>query len=213
MSDNRLIIGSSSARLSVLRPSTTRIRGFVGIQRERDLTYRPVGGTRSIGRSDVDQIRGDYNVDRHQVFLGRGGDTYRAAQRALRSWRMFELGWVELCWPDTHISPGSAVAVLARVANWWVLTATRIVYVDEDTNDDGESYTFAYGTLPGHLMRGEERFTVSWDRSSDHVTYEIAAFSKPSHALSWIGYPVVRRLQDRFRVDSGNAMRRAIASA
>ena len=38
--------------------------------------------------------------------------------------------------------------------------------------------------------------------------YEAYAFSKPAHALSVLGYPVVRLLQKRFHWDSARAMKR-----
>ena len=72
-----------------------------------------------------------------------------------------------------------------------------------------EKFGFAYGTLPGHVECGEERFTVEWHRDDDSVWYDILAFSKPGHILTRLGYPLARRLQKRFAVDSMQAMVRA----
>ncbi len=51
-------------------------------------------------------------------------------------------------------------------------------------------FGFAYGTLPGHVESGEERFLVEWDRGDDAVWYDILAFSRPNHVLTRLGYPV-----------------------
>ena len=71
-------------------------------------------------------------------------------------------------------------------------------------------FGFGYGTLPGHIARGEERFLVEWNRSTDQVAYDILAFSKPNHIATRLGYPFVRRSQKRFGRDSAAAMFRAV---
>lgn len=118
---------------------------------------------------------------------------------------MFDLGWVELCWPDTPIEVGATVAVLVRHYGFWSLNACRIVYVVEET----ERYGFAYGTLAEHGEAGEERFTVEMRAEDQRVWYDIYAFSRP-RGLARIGYPLARRLQKRFAGDSKEAMRRAV---
>ena len=73
-----------------------------------------------------------------------------------------------------------------------------------------ESFGFAYGTLPGHALSGEERFTVVWDRAEGSVWYDLLAISRPSR-LAWrLGYPLVRRIQRRFAPASLLAMGRAL---
>jgi uncharacterized protein (UPF0548 family) len=71
-------------------------------------------------------------------------------------------------------------------------------------------FGFAYGTLPGHVERGEERFLVEWDQGDDAVWYDILAFSRPNHLLTRLGYPVVRRLQKRFGRDSAATVLKAV---
>lgn len=72
-------------------------------------------------------------------------------------------------------------------------------------------FGFAYGTLPGHVECGEERFLVECDDDGT-VWYDVQAFSRPMHILTKLGYPLVRRLQKRFVRESAEAMRRAAAS-
>ena len=74
-----------------------------------------------------------------------------------------------------------------------------------------DDFGFAYGTLPSHIERGEERFLVECDPVDGSVWYDILAFSQPRHVLAKLGYPYVRRMQKRFGRDSAAAMLRAIA--
>jgi uncharacterized protein (UPF0548 family) len=147
--------------------------------------------------------------DRTRSKLGTGERTYSSAKDALRSWQQFDLGWLEVWPPNTPIEPGQTVVVIGRALRTWWLNACRIVYVVEDSGPVCK-FGFAYGTLPGHIERGEERFTVEWNRSTDEVWYEVIAFSKPNHLLSRIGYPAVRRQQKRFAMETAASMLRAV---
>jgi uncharacterized protein (UPF0548 family) len=98
--------------------------------------------------------------------------------------------------------------MLASSFGLWTLNACRIVYtIDEDR--PLRRYGFAYGTLPEHLARGEERFQVEWNRADDSVWYDIVAFSQPNQVLAQLGYPAMRSAQKRFARDSKRAMLRA----
>jgi uncharacterized protein (UPF0548 family) len=126
----------------------------------------------------------------------------------LDRWEHFSLGWIE-AWPaDAPIHRGEVVAVVARAFGQWSVNASRIVYVVDQTGPT-RRYGFAYGTLPGHVESGEERFIIEWDQATGTVWYDILAFSRPRHVLARIGYPLVRRLQKRFGRESAAAMVRA----
>ena len=71
-------------------------------------------------------------------------------------------------------------------------------------------YGFAFGTLPGHVEQGEERFTVEWQGEDDSVWYEVFAFARPAHPLARAGRPFVRLVQRRSAVDSFRAMAAAV---
>jgi uncharacterized protein (UPF0548 family) len=100
--------------------------------------------------------------------------------------------------------------VLIRHFGFWSLNGCRVVYGLGDRMH-GPAFGFAYGTLSNHAERGEEIFEVSHQAHSDEVVYRIRAASQPRAVLARAGYPLVRRLQARFRRDSGEAMRRAVA--
>lgn len=190
--------------LSLRKPSADALRRFLAAQKELPFTYEAVGATRET------QPAG-YIVDRTRIKLGEGAPVFRSAIAALKQWKQFDLGWVEAWPPDTPIQKGEVVAVMGRALGVWWLNACRVVYVVDEA-DPTSKFGFAYGTLPGHVESGEERFQVEWDRSNDCVWYDIIAFSRPNHVLTRLGYPVVRRLQKRFGRDSAASMLRLVCS-
>lgn len=186
------------------KPSKTEIERFVSSQRDLPFSYEEVGATR----------RGSpkgYVADRYRVKLGEGEEAYERARAALRSWRQLDLGWVSLYPVAAPIEAGTIVAVLASHAGFWSLNSARIIYLVEE-GGYVQRFGFAYGTLPGHAERGEERFVVEYDRGSGVVSYDVFAFSRPNHLLAWIGYPFARLLQGRFARDSKRAMVGAVAA-
>ena len=167
-------------------------------QRNTVFSYPEPGATRDGGLPG-------YRRNRECFELGRGSGAFVRAKEAIRQWRMFDVGWIELCRPDAPIQAGSTVAVIARHFGFWSINMARIVFVI----DEPRRYGFAYGTLPEHAESGEERFTVEW-RDDDSVWYELLAFSRESHLLARIAFPLSRMLQARFRRDSGRAMQKAV---
>ena len=115
-------------------------------------------------------------------------------------------GFAEL---KTPIQSGEVVAVMGRAIGLWWLNACRIVYVVDESGPI-RKFGFAYGTLPGHVESGEERFLIEWHRGENSVWYDILAFSRPNHFLTRLGYPMVRRTQKRFGRDSAASMLEAV---
>jgi uncharacterized protein (UPF0548 family) len=108
---------------------------------------------------------------------------------------------------------GTVVGVLGRHFSLLSLNACRIAYTIEDETPSLRRYGFAFGTLPGHLERGEERFTVGWHGDDDSVWYEVFAFARPAYPLAKVGTPYVRLVQRRFAVDSLRAIAAAVSAA
>jgi uncharacterized protein (UPF0548 family) len=187
-------------------PAEAGIRAFVAAQSTLPFSYAEVGATR-----EGVTPKGYYAVDRYRVKLGEGEAAYRRAVEALRGWRQFDLGWASIVPRGASLEVGTTVAVLARHFGFWSLNSVRVVYLVEGT-DRAERFGFAYGTLPGHGEKGEERFVVERDRESGTVYYDVLAFSRPNHTLAWLGYPFARALQRRFAHDSKRAMVRAAAA-
>ena len=140
--------------------------------------------------------------------IGNGDKDWESAKNAIVSWKMFEMPWVRLCWPDTPIEEDRNVAILIRHFGFYSLNAARIVYVI----DKWDWFGFAYGTLSDHGESGEERFTVRLDREDGDVIYDLYAFSRPNYFSAKLGYPLTRSLQKQFAADSKAAMLRAITT-
>jgi uncharacterized protein (UPF0548 family) len=191
--------------LFLRKPTTETIQGFLAAQGKHELTYTAVGATAQTPPSG-------YVVDHTRIKLGEGETVFRSAVAALQRWDHFRLGWVEAWSPDSQIKTSNVVAVMGWAFGFWWLNACRIVYVVDETGPITK-FGFAYGTLPGHVESGEERFLIEWDQGNDGVWYDILAFSRPNHFLSHLGYPVVRRLQKRFGRDSAATMLRSVRTA
>jgi uncharacterized protein (UPF0548 family) len=187
--------------ISPLKPSRASIDAFIAAQKNQKFSYP------EIGRSREGASRG-YTLDHNRIQLGAGFDTYEKAKSAVRRWKMFDMPWIHLCWPETPIETGATVAVVASHLGFWSTNPSRIVYV-VDEQGASPSFGFAYGTLPDHSEIGEERFTVELNPVDQKVWYSIYAFSRPGK-LARLGYPFARRLQKRFARDSKVAMERAV---
>lgn len=181
------------------KPARGVIDEFLKAQEEQPFSYAHVGASR-------DAAPRGYDLDHHRVEIGRGADVFARACAALRQWKMFDVSWLSLCFAATPMAPGATVAILARHAGIWSLNACRVVYRIEGSARCG----FAYGTLPEHGERGEERFTVEFSRADNSVWYDLYAFSRP-RLVARLVYPYARILQHRFARDSMKAMQAAVA--
>lgn len=170
--------------------------------RDLPLSYAEVGCSRGAPPAG-------FSEDHYRVRLGRGAKVFERARQAVRDWRMLRLGWVEPCWPDAPVKEGALVGTLTRVFGLWTVNVCRIVYALDDAGPVTR-FGLAYGTLPGHVECGEERFLVEWHKDDDSVWYDLRAISRPGRLLTWLAYPLCRRLQRRFGRDSLRVMAEAV---
>ena len=96
------------------KPGEADIRNFLSRQQREPLLYEHAGV--------MSDPPSGYTVDHNRIRLGIGPVVYQKAVEALRRWEMFNLGWLELCWPDAPIVTGTTVAVLAHVLGIWSLS-------------------------------------------------------------------------------------------
>jgi uncharacterized protein (UPF0548 family) len=180
------------------KPDETFLQRVRERHRDLPLSYPEVGCSRQ-------GVPAGYTVDHYRTRLGGGRTVFENAREALRHWQVLQIGWVQPCWPDATVKEGTLVGTLARVFGLWWVNVCRIVFIVEE---DGPvvRFGFAYGTLPGHLECGEERFQVEWDRADDSVWYDIRVVSKPGGWLTRLAYPLTRWLQRGFGRDSLRAM-------
>jgi uncharacterized protein (UPF0548 family) len=189
---------------SLVKPSNEMIEMLLRQSGSEGLSYHFAGATRGV----CDPPDG-YDGDHNRICLGTGERVFTAACAALRRWRMFELGWVEVCNPDAPIQIGTDVLVAAQCFGFWWLNICRIIYVIDEPGEI-RKFGFAYGTTVHHVERGEERFTIEWHDADDSVWYDICAFSQPAYWMVKLGYPLARRLQRKFARASKNAMLQAV---
>lgn len=197
------------------RPSQDEIAARMS-SADGPLSYPEVGATAD-SRS-LEALPDHYDLDRHEFVLGTGHDLFERACAALASWQHFGMPWLELHGGTTPPSEGQVVATLTRVAGLWFLNPCRVVYTEglsslSSVTATATEVAFAYGTLAGHVESGEERFTVRLDPTTEAVTYEILAFSRPAILLTRLAKPWARRVQRRFAVSSFEALARACVSA
>ena len=149
-----------------------------------------------------------YAIDETKVLLGTNGDVdYEKAKSALKSWKQFQLGWTEVD-EATRVRKGQKVCVMIQpFPKVWLLNPLEITYVSEEKK---KSYSFAHTTLQGHLLAGEEKFTVEKDLQNDRVYFKVETFSKPDHILAKVMYPAVRALQKIFGAHAGFEMKKAV---
>lgn len=184
------------------RPSLDDLDRFRASQANHAFTYPEVGATR-------DRLPdAGYAIDRNRVQIGRGAEDYRKACAAMRAWTMFPPGWTHIHPPASPIEPGTTIVMLGHIFGLWWPNACRIVYV-LDEREPHPRFGFAYGTLPGHVECGEERFLVEWC-SDDTVWYELTAFSRPRAWFVRLAAPVGRRIQKRFARESLASMKHAL---
>ena len=191
--------------VSFQKPSVDSMRRFIAEQAKLDFSYSAVGASAATPPAG-------FVVDRTRIKLGEGEAVYESASAALRRWDHFRLGWVDVWSPETPLEAGEVVAVMGRALGLWWLNCCRIVYVVNETGPI-RKFGFAYGTLPGHVESGEERFVIEWNQGDNSVWYDILAFSRPSQVLIRLGSPIVRRMQKRFGRDSAAAVFRSVNGA
>lgn len=181
------------------RPTPAEVAMHLAAQDGLPLTYPDVGATRD------DRAPAGFAHDHNRQRLGAGAEAFARAQDAIRRWVMFPapLAFIEPV--RVPIEAGAHAGVLIHALGLWWLNAARIVYVI----DEPRRFGFAYGTLPGHVESGEERFSVEW-LADDSVWYDLRAFSRPRYWPVRLGKPIARTLQRRFGRLSKAAMLAAV---
>jgi uncharacterized protein (UPF0548 family) len=124
--------------------------------------------------------------------VGTGEAAFLAASDALMSWRVHEGAGFGVRASDAAAVVGTVVVLTTRFGPLAVVAPCRVVRVIEEERRRG----FAYVTLPGHPVAGEEEFIVERCGSGD-VTATISALSHPATRLARLGAPVTRREQRR----------------
>ncbi len=99
----------------------------------------------------------------------------------------------EVVYADTGVELVRAGDSAVLLLGWRALRfrePVRVVAVIDEPNRRG----FAYGTLPGHPLSGEELFVVE-RRDDDSVWLTIRSLSRPASPAWWAALPVLRLAQ------------------
>lgn len=179
-------------------PDAGEVRSFVEAHAAAPLTYDEVG------MADADPPSG-WSLDHHRVLLGAGEETFSQAVAALRSWAMLP-GWVRAHPPGPPVTGGVVAVTLRRLGVVWVAPCRVVRLIDQP-----DRVGFAWGTLEGHPLAGEERFLVERGDGGE-VWYDLRAVSRPGRWWLRAGRGRLRDSQRRFARDSLDAMQQAVGS-
>jgi uncharacterized protein (UPF0548 family) len=82
----------------------------------------------------------------------------------------------------------------------YVLNPVAVVYDVVDVKAQVNVYTAtAYGTMPGHWLRGEERVCVRYCNVTEAVEVEILSYSKPARSImGYLVWPFIGKMQLAF---------------
>lgn len=179
-----MVFTSKGPLFSFVKPSTAALSALVRQQREERLSYSQVGATRA-------DLPAGYRHVRQVTELGRGEGVFRRAVEGLRKWQAHVHAGVELN-PPRPTRGGARRGVGGPRAPMYVAVACRIVYVTEHPG----RFELAYGTLPHHVIEGEEAF-IAERVETDTVRFAIAAFFRPRGGALRPVAPLVHLLDER----------------
>lgn len=144
------------------------------------LTYAEVGATAGALPAGYTHVRLSHRI-------GSGRDRFhRAAEAILRYGMLRGAGLTVTATTDTA---QVGTDVLGRLGPF--SAPCRVVFVLDEPDRRG----FAYGSLPGHPVCGEELFAVRFDPADGGVYTEVVAFSRPARWWSRLGEPAVALVQ------------------
>lgn len=143
-----------------------------------------------------------YHLDRYGAELGRGAAVFDRAMQALARLDNYPPSFTRAVRAFETPAEGALFATVVRHLGFASVLPCRVIY----TIDEPGRFGLAFGTLPGHAERGEERFVVSID--DDVVRYDVLAISRPAGLLPRLGAPITRHYQRRFQRETVATMQR-----
>jgi len=146
----------------------------------RPFTYAEVGATASL-------LPEGYHHVRLSSPIGTGRSRFEQAGAAVMRYGMLRGAGLRVAATTEVAEVGTDV--LGKLGPF--AAPCRVVYVVDEPNRRG----FAYGSLPGHAVAGEEMFGVRYDPADESVHAEVVAFSRPATWWSQIGAPVASVIQ------------------
>ena len=197
--------------LFIARPPDQEILARLAAREAMPLSYSEVGATRLTPPAG-------YRINHMRALLGKGQDVHARAVSALLSWRLLTVAGLEIFPSQPPMQLETNIALLSRhfrrLGGLWSLDFCRVIYLLEAQPENGgaiERTGFAYGTLPGHAVRGEEVFSIERHADTNEVWYDIFSFSLPANVLIRLAGPLARAAQKQFASASFGAASRLSA--
>lgn len=200
-------------RIYISYPSQTKLDNFLRTQQEAQFSYTEIGYTKmgiiqtpktpqTPQTPKMSKTHKGYTIDYHSTTLGKGEQIWQKAKEALQQWQHFPTSFTKIYPNTTRIEEGNIVAVMIYILGFWWRNPAKIVY----TVDKPDRFGFAYGTLQKHAEQGEEAFWIDRD-IDDHITYHLYAISKPKFWAAKLAYPITRKYQRKFALESMQQMK------
>jgi uncharacterized protein (UPF0548 family) len=152
------------------------------------LTYPEVTAT------EAAELPSGYGYLHESTCVGKGRPAWERLCEALLSWELHREAQMILATSRPCVEVGCTVVNAAAVGPVALIAPCRVVALVDQPGSRG----FAYGTLPGHPLTGEEQFTVEL-RDDASVHLRIRSFSRPvgiarvSPRLARVGQRAVNR--------------------
>ena len=189
----------------VLRPpSDERVRGMLARVATAETTCEHPGVT----RGSLDAAPAGYTLDAYAVELGRGAAVFEGARAAIAGFEHYPASFSRVVPFEGALREGLVFGTVATHFGFASVHPCRVAFVLDEVSEDGaRRFGFGLVTLPGHIARGEECFSVAIEGPEERVRLEVRAISRPADLLAWIGRPVLRAFQARFRRELVSGMR------
>ncbi|MCH6158949.1 DUF1990 family protein [Streptomyces marispadix] len=165
------------------------------------LNYPGIGAT----EQEPGEWPAGYRTLRVSDQVGRGDEDFAAAADAVMTWRMHRTAGVRFDTDAKRAVPGAQVVVGLGVGSLRTHAPCRVVWTVERPHRTG----WAYGTLPGHPLRGEEAFVVVRDDDGT-VRLEVLAFSTPATWVTAAAGPLLRFFQRWYARRTARVLRRIV---
>ncbi|WP_348786527.1 DUF1990 family protein [Leifsonia sp. NPDC080035] len=138
------------------------------------------------GASDPDFRRSEVSA-----VIGRGDEHWRRAVDDVLRWRVKTRSGFLVDAPGP-VAPGQRLRIRARVLGLTIVEPVEVVSVVERADRAG----FAYRTLPGHPVDGEEAFIVHRDERSGCIVLTVRSLTRAAPQQPWRAlYPLLRAAQ------------------
>jgi uncharacterized protein (UPF0548 family) len=162
----------------------------------RDLNYESVGATRPIEQTWADESSGFLRYER-RVLIGYGSGRWETVADEVLDWGVkTRSGFTvrSVTGDNPRAQDGEDYLLTARIGPFTLHEPVRVVAVVEQSDRSG----FAYGTLEGHPVSGEEAFIVH--RTPDGAIWlTLRSLTRPAHGRWRHAFPAILVAQRWYR--------------